>query len=389
MKKLFIFILLFVACCTLVIFSPAYAGMTNESYAIPSLTVSSGGAPSLESTGYRLHDLKGQGVIGVSTKDAFTAELGGLYGEIGAAVVERPGLPWGSVPLYISRQASDIKITWEADFVNPQIYVLTGKGSGEYVNTYDTTKWVRVASAGALDPLTRTGFTYTSVTRTLLHTGQVGGGSLEAYYKGIQATRAPTEIIPGTTTVQCFTSAEAVGKVNVQLNSGWNLAGMPFNATTREGAGNLDDVLGVNIFAQNDMVWIFNGGFRSTSFSGTNWPGSISLVKGKGFWLYMGSAAVLTLAGPVYRGDFAKQIVSGWNLLADPFPSAFDLTSTSSGLNNPVRDDQIWWYRGGFSSISAAGDPASWPSGKSIRPGAGFWYYRNSDTVYNWRMTLP
>jgi hypothetical protein len=233
------------------------------------------------------------------------------------------------------------------------------------------------------------GFQYSE--GVLTHEGQVGDGSPEVYYKAVFSSVDPSTPQGAAT----FESAPAVGKVNVGLENGWNLVGIPFDVASMEAGipSNLNAVLGQDGHVDLDQVWVYDGGFTFVSFRNGSWPTSpaISLVKGKGLWMYMnGHSKVLTLVGPVFRGMFQKEIAKNWNLLSAPYPYSYELNTAESGLHNPAYLDQIWSYRNGFSFISATGSPESWPSGSRLQPpGRGFWYYRNSSTSYNWQMNLP
>ena len=62
---------------------PAFSGpMSSSSYSIPSLTISSGGHTSLQSSSYKLQDIKGQAVIGSSGSSSYGLGLGGIYGTL-------------------------------------------------------------------------------------------------------------------------------------------------------------------------------------------------------------------------------------------------------------------------------------------------------------------
>lgn len=173
----------------------------------------SGGAV-LEGNGYKILNSIAEPVSG-KIGDSTSSIWWGLFGLFGG-VVEKPDVPYGTVPLYISRDGNDVKITWEAIYVNPTIVAVSGGGYGLY-DKNPTSDWLTVLQAGAvktLPPLL--GPMILSDATTLKHTQQVTGGTSECYYKGFQAAIGDPKVAinPNTNTL-IFPTAVAVGKVNV------------------------------------------------------------------------------------------------------------------------------------------------------------------------------
>jgi len=196
-------LLVFVFCS--LVFGPPSHAMTSESYAIPSLTISSGGSASMESENYRMQDIKGQAVTGYSSSDSYGMGLGGMYGEV-PMVMPAPEV-WSEDPhvrnLRIRRSGSDIVVEWnkEPDTYTGSFYVFRRVGAFENLPT----NWNRGIDVG-------NNVSYTDA-------GQVGDGDDQVYYR-----------VLSTSEKNALVNKVAVGKVNVALEaSGLKLVTCPFN----------------------------------------------------------------------------------------------------------------------------------------------------------------
>jgi hypothetical protein len=338
---------------------PAWAEMASSQYAIPSLSVTAGGSASLESAKYHLVDLKGQGVIGSMSSESYGLGLGGIYGELGPAAVTAPGVPYGTVPLFISRSGTNVVVTWEAAYVNPEIYVLSGDGQGRYTNVAGG--WTRISRAGRLEsPLpSEWDFDYFAGSRQLINNGEVGGGAPEVYYKGLQAgiTTSTIDPTPGPTFGRnCFAAAWGVGKVNLTIAGGkrWTLFSMPFlNSPTDVNeilAGQVDYSAGADAITSVRVFSHENGGWnRASYFNGTSWqavPGLNAAIYDGNKGLYVLTRAAdtdkpVTIVGQIKQLDAstAYTIRSNWNVVGLPYPVLMDINRLS--LNAGVKSDNL------------------------------------------------
>lgn len=137
--------------------------------------------------------------------------------------------PAGTIPLTISRNGKDIQLNWNPAFQNPQIFVMPGNGSGQFVNN-NQAPWVSITGNKEFDDTSPAGL----ADGILVHTGQVGAGSThaEAYYKALQAGVKPDDLNPDIPAISNFEAAPAVGKVDISLigggaTQGYNLICVP------------------------------------------------------------------------------------------------------------------------------------------------------------------
>jgi phosphatidate phosphatase APP1 len=297
--------------------------------------------------------------VTVSTKNNQTASKGniavtaGVVTNLGPLTLSVLEVPPGTVKLYISRVNSDIRITWEAARYEalPKIYILTGGGSGEYNNT--AASW-RLLTDGQPD-VTPGGTTVSISSGLLTHQGQVGGGTAEAYYKGLlQSSADLSYFIP---------SAEAVGKVNVQLvggttTPGFNLICVPFayESTT------VADIFGVGSpWQDGDQILKKTGPspsyvttvYDSAHYSGAPWRDAGNTLNAPGFNLdtnYGNFAVVrnsktITVLGRVLRSPVSVAVWgSGYTPLSLIFPARLALAASGlfSGAAGAANGDVIY-----------------------------------------------
>ncbi len=308
--------------------------MTSEGYSIVIPTVSSGGSISMEAGGYKIMDIKGQTAVGTMGSTSYGVELGGVYGETAGAGIIEGDWPYGTVPLNIRREVNNIILTWEARFVNPEIYILTGDGVGRYASGEG---WIKVTQGGARYTTgVPTEWDYDVFPAMFSHIDQVGMGTSEAYYKGLQAGVSPTTANPRVTGKTYLQSAWAVGKVNVAITGGkkWTLFCVPFMdipadvneilAGQANYGGGADATSSVRIFSH------FNGGWNKSSyFNGTSWvPTGLPAAEydgNKGLYLLTRTGdpdKIFTLVGKVKPLNAATDYVinPGWNVIGMPYP---------------------------------------------------------------------
>ncbi|MFA5113702.1 MAG: hypothetical protein WC529_05350 [Candidatus Margulisiibacteriota bacterium] len=267
-----------------------------------------------------------------------------------------PTVPVDTVPLEISRSGNDVRISWEAanpDYADPQIFLLTGSGTGEYSN--DVTRWTRISAGTA-------GFDFTNYAAgSVLYLDQVAGGVPEAYFRAIKAG-VDVATPSGRAT---FEASYPYGKINVYVEgNGLLLAGVPvkdgkmsaiyppqmpsgaeLNIYPRVGRG-LDKLIA-----------------RSTGLTGTD----VNVDPGLGFWLENPGTLPLVitfvgqLAVPLERG------IAGLDLTGNPLPAGL-----SSALLGGTTADIIYPQIGrGLDKVNRGS--AGWPA-LTLRLNQGFWY---------------
>lgn len=355
--------------------------------------ISSGGnLPAPGATGTQIHTIIGQPVIGLSSGGSVTAELGALYG-FGVALVEEAGVPAGTVPLFISRNGNNIEITWEVQYRNPQIFVLTGGGEGTFNNNYGA--WTPVVRGGAvLSNLPgKVGQIElpSKATNKMVHKSQVGSGSAEVYYKALQAgVSNPGGKHPGSQ-LTYFESAPAVGKVNLTISrlgsTGWNFVQYPF--ADRE----INQTLYGN-FSAGDELWVWDEQAKKYTekrkFNGTNWE-MFNLRRGVGYTFYrsQSQAVTATLLGQV---DLTPKTTSisrvgstGWNFIGLPFPGL--KTVGQLVPQGAVAGDEFWLWSGTEKKFISKVKKSDW-SGLELKLAKGeyYLYYRSLPNSYEWQM---
>lgn len=382
----------------------------------------------MESTGYNLHDLKAQTVIGVSSSTGYQVQLGGIYGIAGTTEVTPPTAevtaeaPAGTVPLTIARDGANIKLNWDAaTYPAPQIFAR----SASFDNSYDGTNWTKVAGGGGIigGVTGFSGYSESGGTGTLLNDNQVGAGSSdEVYYKAVISTvnvTTPT----GQATLE---SAWAVGKVNVQLNGtaatlGKNLISLPFQT---QQSMTVRDVLGEGtgtVWTEGDMAqYKFDAGpayYTAIYTSGKQWKDAANTSHDPAFnfdyrfgnWIIVNEPKVVTMVGGVVNTDMSVAIYSGAGLptggktlLGMLYPAAFGLAATSLIADGAAEGDLIQYKLDPLAPayISAVVSSGVWKN--AANPGAaldpriatltvpnGYIFVRYGSTGLVWNRTRP
>lgn len=384
--------------------------LTSGNYTIND-TVDNGGQ-SLTSGSYTVYDMKGQGAAGSLTSGNYTVLLGGIYGLVGGPA-QIGNAPAGTVPLTITRAGDSygsIVISWPAG-ANPDLYVLTGDGTGKYASGGTPAPWVLVCSNGQQQSPLPQGFGYSvdkTNTNQITVPYQVGsvtpaGGITnfpELYFKGLQNSIDPKQNssdtnYPNQTYLQ---TAPAVGKVNVNLakagNSAWNFISTPLYGP------NLDSVLGVN-FTKGDQVWIWDDANQSfvkpLTFDGTTWS-TANFVRGNGvlFNLISASPKTISLVGSIDLTAFTRTVAVkagsasyGWNLIGDPFPIASAMEGLTSSVSK--KGDALWSWNNVAQKFTAplVFDGTNWPANSVMTIGQGYGYNRATQysTGFSWSIS--
>lgn len=378
-------------CLVLTAAGMSRAEMSSTNYLLAPHVISAGGHISLEANGKRLNDIKGQGIAGEMSSTNYGLGLGGIYGT-GPTVIEGDW-PYGTVPLYISRDGQDIKITWEAVFRNPDIYVLTGAGTGVYGNSPAAAGWMRIVSGGIVLPgiMADEVGVFSLSGNALLNREQVGMGFGEVYYKGLQQGITPTTIDPANGQL-CFSNARAAGKVNVNISragaNGWNFIAYPFDVRPIGAAlfGNFSAADEIKI--RDEATKQFAPVSVTYSAAGGQW-GTQPFERAKGYWLYRSQTTPLTatLIGTVNLTGLTTSLTrvrdNGWNFIGLPYPTmrtlaAFGPAAASSLDELKVRNEDS-------KQIEASYPKSTWGT-QQIRTAKGYLYYRAVPATLPWEI---
>ena len=294
---------------------------------------------------------------------------------LGGGVVPGEPPPAGTVRLTISRVAdtvgSDVRVSWPGP--EPNIYVLTGGGTGVYTNEVSAWNWI--------DPLNLTD-EYDFYSGYMIHLGQVGAGVREVYYKALIAGLDPRLYLA---------SAEAVGKFDIPLlgTPGVNQV----NITLSPADTNPNAVIGTQLNA-GSTIWSWTGaGYNSGYFSGIWSTGVASVVPNEGYWIITPTGRRLTIVGSVLNADQNialgdKNVYMFGNSYAAPNPLTASQLSTVFNTG-----DSVWrWTNtasGGYDSVYYMGANTWSAAFDKLAPARGFWILRASRTPITWVHPKP
>jgi hypothetical protein len=304
-------------------------------------------------------------------------------------------LPAGVVPLSISRDGSSISVTWEATdprFVQPEIFVKTGIGEGEFTSGEG---WVQITESGQLINTaiaTIGAFSYSE--GSLTHQDQVGANTTpEVYYKALRFQIAPEIECPDAPGKTYLQAAWAVGKYNIPIigSGAPNQICLPLNPQDQR----IDSVIGDQL-AEGATIWGWTGqGYDSGAFNATTgWSAGVPvLFANKAYWILTPTATTITVTGAVLNEN--QNIALGNStlyMMGNSFSNATLLTA--SGLSNILQTgDTVWRWtntaNGGYDSVIFT-SPNSWSAAfDKLLPGRGFWVLRSSNTPKTWIHPKP
>lgn len=308
-----------------------------------------------------------------STKKTEISLAAGDTAILDFVLVKIPAPP-GTVPLTISRDGLNIKVTWEADYIQPQIFVRTGAFTNNLID------WLPVAKDGQLiaDPNI-----YSYSEGTLIHKNQFGKGDNEVYYRAIKKTETNDKL----------PTAWAVGKINLTLTASPNLISSPF----KMGAMLIDEVFGDQIqkdgmlFAGYDNVsksyniYVYNGAYPNGTWK-LDTGKDFVIQPGKAYWLVNSKTGTITVIGNVPTKPYTESFSQGPNLFAFPFPSSCNYSKLDGAGLGPQIGNMLARYNNSTKSYEMMEVKADkWLNtevGKSdfgLNPGLGYWYM-NSQT---------
>jgi hypothetical protein len=179
-------------------------------------------------------------------------------------------------------------------------------------------------------------------------------------------------------------SVNAVGYVNVNLDTGLNLICNPLKNT----AGNeLNNILPLPDSDAGTTVWTYNGStFVSSTFLGAplGWTPNNVVAPGQGLFISVSAGKTVTFVGEVPQGaDSNLALTSGLSLISSPVPQALALDA----MGYPAADgDTVYFYRGAAGSKAYASSTfitgLGWVPAAVPNVGEGFWASRSA--AGNW-----
>jgi hypothetical protein len=371
-------ILLLMAAAALAISAAGADTLSSGSYTVND-TIPCGGQ-ALTSGSYTVYDLKGQPLAGSLTSGSYTVQLGGLYGLVGG-VISKVGVPAGTVPLTISRSGNDIKIAWDPSYVNPQIFFMTGDGTGKYQSdnvSGQTAVWAlyTTAPAGQFDASNANSTTAPYI----LHKNQVGQGAAEAYYKGLQSTvsaggqTSDQTSYPGKT---YLATALTAGKVNLAFPAGYTLFELPVWLDVPSLPNAIGDQLTVSAIPDELYDYYMN----KASYSSGAWVGvATNFEKARGYYLrILNSPKTLTFVGNVKMDEADLSLKQGYSMIGNPYPISKDINAALAGASAP---DELYDRYANKKTYTTAWVGADFKFGLA----SGFWYRRMSTSPYSWKL---
>jgi len=360
MNKRLILILLLVAGCQLLVNADKLSGGGKVLYE----SINSGGSV-MNSTNYKMKDAKGETVGGKSTSTGSIFKPG-LFGLVAGGLEEPP--PAGTVRLKIEAKpgTSDLKISWPDYSGDPQIYIMTGDGSGQF--TADV-GWALIYENGALTPAANNfGTLSDTVPAEITHEEQFSQGYKEVYYKGLKSGINPATAHPDFGPATYLAVAWPVGKVNIDLakDGEMKLVSAPFRGG--QPSVYLPQLLGSNqelvllprVGSGLDYITVTDSGVTGSDFD---------MDPTIGFWMRNPNSSDLTITflGDMVRSATTESLVA-FDLTGNPIavPVSSNVLGVDGDIILPQSGAGLDYY------VKSGG---SWgPNFPSLNLNAGFWY---------------
>lgn len=184
------------------------------------------------------------------------------------------------------------------------------------------------------------------------------------------------------------TSVNVVGFVQSTVGANkFKSVGWSFNVVGASGgAATIGQILGTNGIPDLTAVYIWNGMqyIGESYYDGIGWdPGTNLISRGDGFWISSPDQFVVTTSGEVpstMAASTTNALAHGYQMLCYPYPVAIDLTNSS--LNSIATDlDSIYVWTGSNYVGYSYYDGIGWDPGMVMKPGEGFWYYREGSSA--------
>jgi hypothetical protein len=148
------------------------------------------------------------------------------------------------------------------------------------------------------------------------------------------------------------------------LNEGWNLISFPVNLPDTEVGRVLAPIQG-----KYDIVWgFYNGQWQSYDPDSPAWSTLGDIRPGRGYWVDMNQAALLTVSGPPVTSGIA--LGPGWNLVGHNFLGGIAAAAAFEGLSGNVTN--VWQYDRGVWRVFDLRNPG-FSDLRRLEPGFGYW----------------
>jgi len=300
----------------------------------------------------------------------------------GGGVVPVDPPPEGSVRLTISREGesvgANIRVSWVAP-IPINLYALTGPGTGVYTNEVSAWHWI--------DPAMVVGYNF--YPGYVIHSGQVRAGTSEVYYKAL---------IAGLDPYRYLASAEAVGKFNMNIGTGFNLISIPF-ATTPSADATVERIFGRGQLTSGGpdtadaLYYKPSAGlpnYLKAYLSSTGWVGGSVMEPinpALGYFLEAHADKIVTVVGEVaLRAGRTVKFDPDYTIFGILYPRPLQLTG---GRTNPIEGafsggpdtaDAIYYKPNAAlpNYLKAYLSGASWTSGFDPKPPFGYFYERKA-----------
>jgi hypothetical protein len=173
-------------------------------------------------------------------------------------------------------------------------------------------------------------------------------------------------------------SVNAVGYVNTQVSTGFNLLANPLNT-----GGNT--VAEVHPTAPaGAMLYTFSSatGFSVISFDEGWLPAGTTVVApGTGYFLRVSAAATVTYVGEVPQGTLSIPLVAGFNLVGSKVPQAGKITADLG--YTPVDGDQVYTYNPTAGYTIYTYDAEWLPTEPVLKVSEGIWIRKAAAGAWN------
>lgn len=180
----------------------------------------------------------------------------------------------------------------------------------------------------------------------------------------------------------CALAASAAFSATQQipLEAGWNLISLQIDVGEMDVTAFASHIDETNVL---EAVWGYvpeTGRWQSCLPIHPEIPADLGAVQpGRGYWVKVAFACVLTLEGDPWEGDVSLR--PGWNLVGFPGLAEADIAAVFQNTIENVQ--QIWEFSGGHLGKFAGYDVSAVPTRRDILtllPGKGYWVYA-VDTV--------
>lgn len=137
-------------------------------------------------------------------------------------------------------------------------------------------------------------------------------------------------------------SVNAVGYVNVDIDSGFKIVANPLNA----GGNMLSDVIPSAPTGTQVLQWTGASYTPSAFIEGLGWTVDMPFPPGEAMFMTAPEATTITFVGEVPQGDLSTDLPSGFSLKGSPVPQAASLSDL--GFPGTTGDQVLFWNGSGF-----------------------------------------